>query len=958
MIKIFDANDKDFTSAGNIVINPTKCLEYKKKSLNGWYIEVEIPIKYKDYIEKDKLCVVKTKSKLNPQAFRIGNDIKKTNRKITFTANHVMFDAEDYFLVDVRPTNQNGLNALNYINDRTDNVSPFTIYSNVENVNTAYFIRKNLLEAWATIEERWNGVFDADNWNISFLQSVGHDNGESIIYGKNMQSMEIYEDWSSVVTRLYPVGSNELMLPEKYIESDVQYERPYTRTKDFQTELEQEEQTEEVLIEELRTNAENYIEENKYPKVSYTTTSDINDDMEIGDTIQVLHPLVTIQTEVLEYQYDIISKKVKSLTFGNFTRDVKAKFDNIKNTINQIGQTVSNQETVIKQQTDLINSLNKHGYVYIDDNEILILDKIPKEEAKNVWRFGLGGIGFSSNGYEGPFEVAITMDGQINADFITTGTMNVSRIEGLANIISDYNTQIAAITLQLGQIQQQVSSIEEFSREIAETNEIHLADTVLGEGYVLNLRIKGDSDKFIYLTPSDTLVPSNTLAPLGDHFTLISDKQNRNSISNDAQIIDVILSEPLRSLNDIYDELNIVNGKTTVTRRIGVDSSLNLYELENEVVENLQDITLKTFDEDTYIYIKEYEGLEYSAKYIIKNAYLDIFATQEGLQNAVVEMNSSITQTAKEINLEVSKKVGDDEIISKINQSAEQVTIDANRLNINGTISANGNFKVDTDGTLSAINANLSGKFQSGDFPDTENNKRGVVIQNGRIICTDIDVYAQSDKAQGLQIRQNEEGTWLYVSNTGLTIYDNSELNSKVFEISYPLKTYPAIMMNGGKIEISEGEIHLQSGTLYVGTIHASSNGYFDASVYAPDFVNTSKKEKKENIKKIKEIEKSFLDIVKNTDICEFNFKGKKYKQFGVVIGKGYNAPDEILSENKEGSSLYSMISVLYAGFQEYIQKQEIKNKELEQKINKLEEKLKNYGMDKENSKKANQNSD
>ena len=671
MIKIFNANDKDFSTAGNIIINPTKCLEYKKKSLNGWYIEVEIPIKYKDYIEKDKLCVVKTKSKLNPQAFRIGNDIKKTNRKITFTANHVMFDAEDYFLVDVRPTNQNGLNALNYINERTDNVSPFTIYSNVENVNTAYFIRKNLLEAWATIEERWNGVFDADNWNISFLQSVGHDNGESIIYGKNMQSMEIYEDWSSVVTRLYPVGSNELMLPEKYIESDVQYKKPYTRTVEFQTELEQEDQTEEALIEELRTNAENYIEENKYPKVSYTTKSDINDDMEIGDTIQVLHPLVSIKTEVLEYQYDIISKKIKSLTFGNFTRDVKAKFDNIKNTINQIGQTVSNQEIVIQQQTDLINSLNKNGYVYIDDNEILILDKIPKEEAENVWRFGLGGIGFSSNGYEGPFEIAITMDGQINADFITTGTMNVSRIEGLANIISNYNTQIATINLQLGQIQQQVSSIEEFSREVKGTNEIHLEDTVLGEGYVLNLKIKGDSDKFIYLSPSNTLTPSNTLVPFGDHFTLISDKQNRTSMSADAQIIDVILSEPLRSLNDVYDELNIVNGKTTVTRRIGVDENLNLYELDNEIVENLQDISLKTFENDTYIYVKEYEGLEYSSKYIIKSDYSNTFATQNGLQNAIVEMNSSITQTAEEINLEVSKKVGTDEVISTINQSAD-----------------------------------------------------------------------------------------------------------------------------------------------------------------------------------------------------------------------------------------------------------------------------------------------
>ena len=205
MIKIFDANDRDFSTAGNIIINPLKCKEHKKKSLNGWYIDVEIPIKYKEFIKKDKLCVIKTKSKLNPQAFRIGEEISYTSRKISFKANHVMFDAEDYFLVDVRPTNQNGLNALNYINERTDSVSPFKIFSNVENVNTAYFIRKSLLKAWATIEERWNGVFDADNWNISFLQKVGKDNGESIIYGKNLEHIEVYEDWSSVVTKLYPV---------------------------------------------------------------------------------------------------------------------------------------------------------------------------------------------------------------------------------------------------------------------------------------------------------------------------------------------------------------------------------------------------------------------------------------------------------------------------------------------------------------------------------------------------------------------------------------------------------------------------------------------------------------------------------------------------------------------------------------------------------------------------------
>ena len=42
MIKIFNENDRDFSSNGNIVIKPIKCKERKKKSLNGWYLEVEV----------------------------------------------------------------------------------------------------------------------------------------------------------------------------------------------------------------------------------------------------------------------------------------------------------------------------------------------------------------------------------------------------------------------------------------------------------------------------------------------------------------------------------------------------------------------------------------------------------------------------------------------------------------------------------------------------------------------------------------------------------------------------------------------------------------------------------------------------------------------------------------------------------------------------------------------------
>lgn len=506
MIKIFDATDRDFSSAGNIIIDPLYCHEIHKKSLNGWYIDVEIPIKFKQYITKDKLCVVKTKSKLNPQAFRISEDIKYSTNKITFKAEHVMFDSKKYTLLDVRPTNLNGLNGLKYINERTDTNSPFNIInSNVENKNTSYFIRKTLFEAWTIFEEKWNGVFDADNWNISFKQKVGQDNGETIAYGKNMQGFEIFEDWSNVCTKVLAVGHDGLLLPEPYLKSKIQYEVPYTRIVEFQTELEKEEQTEEKLLEELRTKATAYLEQNSTPQVSYTVNSNINNSLEIGDTIKVLHPFVNIFTEVLEYEYDLISEKIVSLTFGNYSRDAKTKFNNIKNTLEKIRQEVSNQDITIKGQTELINSLNKNGYVYIDENEILILDKLPKENSKNVWRFGLAGIGFSSNGYEGPFETAITMDGKINANFITTGTMATDRIEGLSNFISEYESQIASIMFNLDSIQQKVDKTITYKRENSNITELLLENA--RESDLLKLEIQGNKTYEANLFPRTNLYP-------------------------------------------------------------------------------------------------------------------------------------------------------------------------------------------------------------------------------------------------------------------------------------------------------------------------------------------------------------------------------------------------------------------------------------------------------------------
>ena len=439
MIKIFNSNDKNFSSMGDMVIEPISCIETKKKSLNGWYIKCEIPIKYKDYISKDKLIVIKTKSKLSPQAFSI-DDIEFTTNTMIITANHIAFRAEDYFLLDVRPTNLSVNATLNYINERTDNESPYNTYSDLTNVSTSYFIRKSLLEAWSILQEKVGGEFDIDNFNISLLSHVGNDNGEVISYGNNLESFNVFEDWSAVCTKLYPVGKDGLMLPEKFIESDVQYEKPYTRTIHFESELEEDEQSEENLIVELRNNANRYLAISKYPRVTYEIQSNINQDLEVGDIIHVKHPIINLNTEVLEYEFDHCKNKITKLVFGNYVRDVKSKFNSIKEEISTLIEKVSAQDEAIAIQTAIINNLGKYGKVIQTDNEILILDAVPKENAKNVWRWNLGGFGFSPNGYEGPFTLALTTDGRINADFITTGKINTSLIEGYDQLVSNVSS--------------------------------------------------------------------------------------------------------------------------------------------------------------------------------------------------------------------------------------------------------------------------------------------------------------------------------------------------------------------------------------------------------------------------------------------------------------------------------------------------------------------------------------
>ena len=101
----------------------------------------------------------------------------------------------------------------------------------------------------------------------------------------------------------------------------------------------------------------------------------------------------------------------------------------------------SEYEQAIEDATELIRG-GTGGYIVTTVNangqpiELLITDNLNLNQAVNIWRWNLGGLAHSSNGYAGPFtDVAITQDGKINATMITTGILNANLIK--AGTISD-----------------------------------------------------------------------------------------------------------------------------------------------------------------------------------------------------------------------------------------------------------------------------------------------------------------------------------------------------------------------------------------------------------------------------------------------------------------------------------------------------------------------------------------
>lgn len=458
MIKLFDTTDKLFNSNGDKVIIPTRAVVHKEDN-GSFSFNFECDLKYIEDIEPNKIVVTNTPQ--GDQAFRIRN-IDKTKNKIKVNAKHVFYDSENYVIEDSYVVEKTCNQALDHLNNATDDLSPFTMASNINTINSYRCVRKSLYEAINVVLERWGGHLVRDNFEIKIMDTIGKDNGVVVRYGKNLKEIEAQYNWDNVVTKILPVGTDGLKLPEVYLASSTHYDIPYTKVISFdqgeivQEDYEDEQAYQNALINDLRYKATQYLEMNSIPKVNYTLRANLERISDVGDTIEVIDERlgINLMTNLISFDYDCILEKYIEVQFGNFSPKLSDLMTTIaSNTNNQILENNTNIRVTLGEDLDRATSkiygvLGNSNVIY-DGDKILIVDRLPKELAQNVIMINSGGIGFSNTGINGTFRSAWTIDNILNmeninvlnltADLIKGGVLNVGGVNNTNGQVELYD---------------------------------------------------------------------------------------------------------------------------------------------------------------------------------------------------------------------------------------------------------------------------------------------------------------------------------------------------------------------------------------------------------------------------------------------------------------------------------------------------------------------------------------
>lgn len=542
-------------------------------------------------------------------------------------------------------------------------------------------------------------------------------------------------------------------------------------------------------------------------------------------------------------------------------------------------------------------------------------------------------------------------DRKLNQTYIIVDKQN-QVITSVVNEIGDRSQKQTTITQDLDRIESQVQDIPTITTEGEGTGNVtllNLAATVL-----IGLRIHPTNEDIIGLLASNLIKVRNGLRVHSRGVTFDGDKDVYYKLPDNLYYLD----------SETYDEF-VYDGKDErayVIRRVAVDEYGNKSMLETPYEEEYpyEDIIVEQGDYN--VFMKSYPTAYIYVKAMIKNDYTDLFATSYEVTSKVIQsanqilnevaetyetkagaetQYSQIKQTTDDISLEVGHKVGEDEIISKINLSTEAAEINANKISLAGktiqmtsdNIAINStNFKVDKDGNMTA---------NSGTFGGTLNTSQDCTV--GENLTVGANQSSSSDRRKKIKFTDNTYiERYIYSSGSAERLYAVAK-NQLAMIVGGPgINDGPGISVQSDRFGLSSAgsSTTSQFSTINGGTNtlilwHGDNNTYSYINVWnnkiemnrQPTIV--SDKRKKKNIENI---DTSWIDELK---VKEFEYKDSEDKQIGLIaqdyIYKDY--AKYFLNEDEEGYYSITYGNITNALIQ-YCQ-------EMKQEINSLKEEIK-----------------
>ncbi|WP_368251337.1 phage tail spike protein [Enterococcus sp. 2201sp1_2201st1_B8_2201SCRN_220225] len=474
--RIYEPTATDFSTNGLGILRDSTRADIREGANGVYELELEHPLlsRFAEYFENGYQIKVKPNDSEAYHIFEIKKTYKDTiGNNILIYAQSRTYRLGNRQVQHVEIESRNGPEAMQLITAGMDAPSDIELFSDITTVSSTVFEARNVSNCIAgeqgSLLQYWGGEIKREPFKLSLLKRRGRDNVGVVRYGKDLTGLKITFDWQSIVTRCLPYADlqdgNDGKTKRIYgnnVDSELisNYPDIYARHIQF---------TEEQGVKDLESLnkvASKYFTSTNpgidKPKISIELAIDKLTDSEeakefarlrnygLFDTFSVYHKLydIYVDAKITEVVYDSLNEKTKKIVAG----DAKLTFYQQQN--NELRETIKSltkkgyMSEFVDYITDLINGVEGGSVLQYPKNKphtTYYMDTDSRETSKDVIAINNQGLGFSRDGWLGPFKYGWTIDGVLNADFIRTGKIIADILETSLNGLGDQLRFVAGV---------------------------------------------------------------------------------------------------------------------------------------------------------------------------------------------------------------------------------------------------------------------------------------------------------------------------------------------------------------------------------------------------------------------------------------------------------------------------------------------------------------------------------